>query len=147
MDKKTPISTDESLYEISVKKDNTNRQLLKAIKESAIDCSLHKNKDEPLMCYNFGKVSSNQFASHPTIEQDKGDQNQVEVKEQKWRAKEITIDEVKYVLNENTDEIYDYDSYMRFKDSGEDLVLIGRLVTREIMVGKRKTKKIEIERV
>jgi hypothetical protein len=120
---------------------------LKAIKESAIDCSLHKNKDEPLMCYNFGKVSSNQFASHPTIDEDKGDQNQVEIKEQKWRAKQITMDGVKYVLNEKTNEVYDFDSYRRFKESGEDLVLIGHLVVKEVVVGKKKVKKVEIEKV
>lgn len=147
IDKKTPVSTDETLYEISAKKDNTNRQLLKAIKESAIDCSLHKNKDEPLMCYNFGKVSSNQFASHPTIDEDKGDQNQVEIKEQKWRAKQITLDGVKYVLNEKTNEVYDFDSYTRFRESGEDLVLVGHLVVKEVVIGKKKLKKIEIEKL
>lgn len=146
-DNKTPVSTDETLFEISVKKDNTNRQLLKAIKESAIDCSLHKNKDEPLVCYNFGKVSSNQFASHPTIDEDRGDQNQVEIKEQKWRAKQITLDGVKYVLNEKTNEVYDFDSYSRFKESGDELVLLGHLVVKEVVVGKKKVKKIEIERV
>jgi hypothetical protein len=122
--------------------------LLKAIKESAIDCSLHKNKDESLMCYNFGKVSSNQFASHPTIEEDKGDQNQVEIKEQKWRPKQITLDDgVKYVLNENTNEVYDFDSYNRFKETGEEMILIGHLITKDVVVGKKKVQKYEIERI
>jgi hypothetical protein len=148
IDNKTPVSTDETLYEISARKDNTNRQLLKAIKESAIDCSLHKNKDESLMCYNFGKVSSNQFASHPTIEEDKGDQNQVEIKEQKWRPKQITLDDgVKYVLNENTNEVYDFDSYNRFKETGEEMILIGHLITKDVVVGKKKVQKYEIERI
>jgi len=71
----------------------------------------------------------------------------VEIKEQKWRAKQITLDGVKYVLNEKTNEVYDFDSYSRFKESGEELVLLGHLVVKEVVVGKKKVKKVEIERV
>jgi hypothetical protein len=57
---------DETLYEISEIKDNINRQILRAIKETAIDCTLYNvnpNPEEPLVCYGFGKVISNQFSS------------------------------------------------------------------------------------
>jgi hypothetical protein len=57
MDKR-PVTTDESLYDISIMKNNVNSQILKAIKESAIDCRLYSNtnKAENLVCYGFGKV-------------------------------------------------------------------------------------------
>jgi len=52
LDKKTPITTDESLFEIARIKDNINQQLLNAVKETAIDCSLYSsNRKETFACY------------------------------------------------------------------------------------------------
>ena len=69
LDKKTPITTDENLFEISRIKDRLNKQILKSIKETSIDCSLYTN-NEDLVCFNFGKITSNQFGSLPSIEED-----------------------------------------------------------------------------
>jgi hypothetical protein len=40
-DRKTPFTTDESLFEIASIKDKTNKTILKAVKETAIDCPLN----------------------------------------------------------------------------------------------------------
>ena len=48
--------------------DRLNKQILKSIKETS-DCSLYAN-NEDLVCFNFGKISSNQFGSFPSIEED-----------------------------------------------------------------------------
>ena len=45
-DKKTPITTDEKLYELSRIKDEINQQIMKSVKETSIDCSLHSESDE-----------------------------------------------------------------------------------------------------
>ena len=59
----TPVTTDETLYEISTLKENINTQLLQAVKSSAFDCQLYANTkgDENVVCYNLGKITSNEF--------------------------------------------------------------------------------------
>jgi hypothetical protein len=58
----------------------------------------------------------------------------------KWKAREIKEDGVKYALNENTMDIYDFESYQKAIELGTDLILIGKLV-------KDKQGKYVIQRV
>ena len=60
-------TTDEYLYEVSNTKERINKQILKAVKETAMDCSLYK---DDLVCYNLGNVQSNDFLTVPILEQD-----------------------------------------------------------------------------
>jgi len=60
-------TTDEYLYEVSNTKERINKQILKAVKETAMDCSLYK---DDLVCYNLGNVESNDFLTVPILEQD-----------------------------------------------------------------------------
>ena len=64
-----PLTTDEYLFLKSADKDFLNNQLLKAVKETAIDCNLYSKtrESEKLVCYGFGKVKSNDFSSFPRI--------------------------------------------------------------------------------
>ena len=134
IDKKTPVTTDETLYEIASVKQKTNNQILKAMKETAIDCQLYASTskrakgDENLVCYGFGKVESNQFSSYPNFETDRGAKEGLDVQRVKWTARKITQDGIDYALNEDTMEVYDYESYQKAKEFGTELVLIGKLV-------------------
>lgn len=134
LDKKTPISTDESLYEIASVKQRINNQILNAVKESAIDCSLYsaqsasKDGDEKLVCYGFGKVESNQYSSYPTLEKDRGVKEGLDVKKINWRGVKITHNGVDYALNQSTNEVYDMNSYIRATNTGSEPILVGRLV-------------------
>jgi hypothetical protein len=52
IDGKTPVTTDETLFEMASIKQKTNNQILKAVKETSIDCQLYSNiskksKDNP----------------------------------------------------------------------------------------------------
>ena len=40
------VTTDEALYEISSIKENINKEILKLIKESSIDCRIHSRNSE-----------------------------------------------------------------------------------------------------
>jgi hypothetical protein len=61
------------------------------VKETAIDCSLYNNNpDEPLVCYGFGKVSSNNFGSYPVLEVDRSQKPEMNVKRCK-RCKGIIL--------------------------------------------------------
>jgi hypothetical protein len=143
LDKKTPITTDETLYELASMKQRINNQILTAVKESAIDCNIYANtskKDgEQLVCYGFGKVESNQYSSYPSFEKDKQDKGGLDTKKISWKGQKIMENGVEYVLNPNTKEVYDYTSYQRAKEVGSELVLVGKLV--------KKEGKIQIERI
>ena len=130
------VTTDESLYEIAEIKHNINQTILKCVKETAIDCSIHKNS-ENLVCYgsSMGKVKSNQFISYPTLDEDRGELEDLNVKEIKVKLTELK-DPVKtgvsYAFDKKTRDIYDLTKYKR----GE-LVLVGKVVEVKIP-GKAK---------
>ena len=75
VDKKTPLTSDETLYEISNLKANTNEKILKNIKEAAIDCALHANtgSKESLICYSFGQPKETKFSFAPSISAEESD--------------------------------------------------------------------------
>lgn len=134
IDDKTPVTTDETLFEISSIKQKTNNQILKAVKETSIDCQLYstiskKSKDnENLVCFGFGKIESNQFSSYPSFETDRHTKEGLDVEIIKWEAREFTENGIKYALNEDTMEVYDYDSYQRAKEFRTELIYVGKLV-------------------
>jgi hypothetical protein len=109
-----PITTDESLYDISIIKRNINDQLLKSIKETAVDCSLYNssNKEENLVCYGFGKVTSNAFGSYPTLAEDLSDVPEINVKKEKLKLGFLSADfrehPVGYYLLDFLQEIKNY---------------------------------------
>jgi hypothetical protein len=128
LDNQTPVTTDEMLLEVASMKDRVNRQILKAVKQSAMDCSLYssKNKDEPLVCYDYGVVHSNQFGSVPSFESDRGKKEaKLNKQEVEWEAEEITWRGMKYALNSNTGEVFDLDSYLQSRESGAQPILVG----------------------
>jgi hypothetical protein len=126
-----PITTDESLYDTASIKQKINNQLLKSIKEVAIDCSLYNpyNKDENLVCYNYGKVTSNDFASYPDINQDLGEMDEVNVKKTKLKLKASQpINGVVYAIDPKTMDAYDMNSYKEAQEGRGQLLNVGKIV-------------------
>jgi len=125
------ITTDESLYEISQIKDKINQQILKSIKETAIDCNVYNKKtkgkdDENLVCYgsNFEKIESNDFISYPTLEKDMSEKEELNVIEKKIVLKDTKeLNGVKYKINPETDELFDKEIF----DNTRQLVKVGEL--------------------
>jgi hypothetical protein len=121
-----PFTTDQYLFEIAQIKDSINRQILTAVKETAIDCSLYNNNpDEPLVCYGFGKVSSNNFGSYPVLEVDRSQKPEMNVKAVKQVLVSITVDEVKYAMDKATKVVYDFESYKKAKAKTGELIAVG----------------------
>jgi hypothetical protein len=128
------ITTDEYLYEISNIKERINEQILRAIKETSMDCTLYNRKlatenGERLVCYGFGNIKTNAFGSFPTLDEDEnvaevGDLN---VKKVEWKAKAITIRGTKYALRDKTDDIYDLGDFKVAQSTGMDIFPIGKL--------------------
>jgi len=129
IDKKTPLTTDEYLYEIARIKNNINQQLLKAVKESSIDCSLHTaGSNENLVCYGYGKVESNQFGSYPTLQEDKNQKDENNVAVKKLTLVKITVEGTDYAYDRANNIVYDMESYKRSKQTGEALIYVGKIV-------------------
>lgn len=141
IDKTTPLTSDEALYEISNIKQNINKQLLVAVKESAFDCALHTKPGdkEALMCMSFGTPLPTSFTTKPalTIEKDFDKEEKRNMKKITWKAIVVTlsrpgIGKRKYAFKRDgpkakTGEVYDLDSYKKARKSGGQAILVGRL--------------------
>ena len=131
IDKKTPLTSDEALYEISRLKEEINKQLLTSMKEAAMDCALHSSSTakESLVCYSFGSVPVDRFSYNPSISAEQSDVvadiNKTTIR---WKAKELKISGKRYVLRVENNEVYDYDSYKQaISVPGVNPILIGKL--------------------
>jgi hypothetical protein len=126
-------TTDEYLLRIATSKEVLNKTFLKAIKESAMDCTLYKNK-EGLMCYGVGmdKNPGNNFLSYPVVDQDLAERDDLNVKKTTLKLAELKfeIEGVKYAIDKATDNLYDLAKY-----KNGNIELIGKL----IRPGKGKT--------
>ena len=127
IDKQTPITTDESLYEISTAKEEIARKLLTSVKEASIDCAIHatSGSSEKIKCFSFGKPSEKAFSYMPSISNDEVDIIKIEGKE--------------YALNKKTKEVYDIESFRVAQETGSEPIIVGKLM----QVGK----KFKFERV
>ncbi len=126
-----PVTTDESLLDTSILKKRVSTQLLNAVKETAMDCNVFNpyNKNENLVCYGFGKVSTNAFASHPTLDEDLLDKPEIAVKQKVLKLKASKpIDGVIYAIDPVNMDAYDMESYEQAKLGKGQPVLIGKIV-------------------
>uniref|UniRef100_A0A6C0EZA3 Helicase C-terminal domain-containing protein n=1 Tax=viral metagenome TaxID=1070528 RepID=A0A6C0EZA3_9ZZZZ len=137
-DSKKPITTDQSLFEISTIKEEINRQLLMAVKESSIDCSIHRNvaSKEKLKCFTFGVVNSNKFSFAPSIDSEESDASMAQnTKETELKLVKITltIGGVKgdYAFDKKTSIVYDYSSYLAAREMGGEPLVVGKIVEKE----------------
>ena len=134
------VTTDEQLFENALIKDHVNSQILTAVKETAMDCRLYEkqNKDENLVCFSFGNVSSNAFGSYPTLKQDIAEKDVEETREVTSKLIEFTYKGIKYALNERTGDIYDFKEAMEKIKNPETMSAIGKIT------GRGKSTKAEL---
>ena len=130
LDGKTPVTTDETLDETAMIKEEISKNLLKAVKQSAIDCSIYKQKEgeDPLVCYSFGNVDEKKYSYYPSLEEEEEDKvAEVNKDKVKWVAKELKIKGKLYALHPETKKVYDYDDYRMAVETGSILNEIGEL--------------------
>ena len=92
---KTPLTSDQYLFEISEIKANLTNQLTEAIKESAFDCYIYSNGK----CVNFGDPSIDKFSYVPDFSEQQNDTT--------VQANKIAIECGKFLVEEileNTDD-------------------------------------------
>jgi hypothetical protein len=107
------FTSDKMLYEISVAKETVSGQILKAIKESAIDCEVYNGKSkENLQCFTFHNANSNSIAYKPNVEQDPDDITaQLNQPVQTWRGRLFTFNGKQYIRQPSTPFVYDKQMY------------------------------------
>ena len=129
-DRKKVITSDEYLYEISSIKEEINASLLQSVKESAIDCSIHtraSSSEKDVKCFVIGNPSESKYIYTPNIDaQDRDEGMKLNKKKQVLKLNELTINKIKYAFNKETQELYDYDSFLK-----DELLLVAKLVTQD----------------
>jgi hypothetical protein len=141
IDNKTPVTSDQTLYEIATIKEDIVNKILLGVKESSFDCALHSKAGakEQLQCFSFGKVNSSKFSYNPSISEEEADvvsdTNKVTIT---WKAVEMELDGIKYALRKENGEVYDLDSYKRGQP-----VQVGKLT----IVGMGKGAQYKFERI
>ena len=125
LDSRIQFTSDQALWEIAIMKEAVTEKLLDAVKESAIDCSIHSNVgSEKLNCFSFGPTGPNKFSFSGSFEEENTDA----VARQNMQTitidlDEVTIQGIKYAYDKKTGHVYDFDSYMLGRS-----VQIGKLV-------------------
>ena len=114
-DGSTPMSTDQSLYEISNIKERITRQILTAVKESSFDCMIHANAGakERLQCYSFGVGAGEEtLAYQPNIATEEDDKTKKLNKQTKAIAlRKLVVNGKEYAEDADTHIIYDFELY------------------------------------
>jgi len=132
IDRQTPVTTDESLYETATLKNRINNQILYAVKQTAMDCKLYsglsKTDEEPIVCYNFGEITSNNFGSIPAFDQDAELKEDLNVAKTKAAIKKVKIGDTQYAYNTATNEVYELESFERAQKTGTEPIVVGKLV-------------------
>jgi len=116
LDKTKPLTSDEALYEISNIKEKINKQLLKAVKESSMDCLLwaRTGGKERLNCFSIGAANKQLFTYPPSISATETDKAaKMNKKTIVWQAKIVKIQGAEYAYRNNAGqhELYDLESY------------------------------------
>tara|TARA_B100000787_G_scaffold168154_1_gene156361 strand:+ start:3194 stop:6685 length:3492 start_codon:yes stop_codon:yes gene_type:complete len=113
----TPFTSDETLYEIATMKEDITNDILRCVKETSFDCTLHaKSSDdkEQLKCFSFGSNDPAKFSYIPSYKDEDLDnaamQNQYESTIQ---VTKITYKGKEYAYDKTSNIIYDYNSVQK----------------------------------
>ena len=143
--KRLYFTSDQTLFEISNIKEELNTQLLKAVKESSIDCATHvkSSSKEQLTCLSFGNLSYNntEYSYNPDINMDRNDKDNI----QNVRyinlddLSDITVKGIKYAYHEPTQNVYDFNSYEYAVTTGslDNLIQIGVIQNGQIVFNRK----------
>jgi len=130
IDNKVILTTDEYIYEKATIKEQINKDFIKNMKESAIDCNLHKSSDDKdkYTCFSFNSANINNYIYAPSIYEDEEDSvSKVNEEIVSLKAKKITLGAKDYAITEDL-KLYDYDSYiLAINDPGQQPLYIGKL--------------------
>ena len=135
VDKATPYTTDQSLFEISSLKEEITKKLLLAIKQSAMDCAIHSdvNSSEQLACFSFSSTNPESFSYIPSLSAEQTDSSDDSNKTRvTWKAQVVKIKGISYAINKETMEVYDLQSYKDFVKTKGKVPLVYKGVLKKV---------------
>jgi hypothetical protein len=114
-------TSDETLNELSNKKENITESILHAVKESSIDCAIHKKEGDGLKCFSFGSSSDeNKLSFVSSYEKDQKEGKSLAVREEVINIQEATVtgsngNKITFYINKDSGVIYDPESYKMYE--------------------------------
>jgi len=110
------LTSDEALYEIAIIKENLNKEVIKNIKEAAIDCNIHSKlgSREKLQCFTFGDNNPDKFSYTPAISTDDQDSSSdINMTVIKTKPKLIPIQGIERIYDPATGKVYNKESFLK----------------------------------
>ena len=131
------LSSDETIFDISTRKEKITGELFSLMKESAFDCSLNSLENEPINCFSYGsKENPEDYSSVPNINKEYIDTFSIDKKE---KLNVVTIRYPNkvgklYVWNKDNNDIYDLISYQNASDKDKPKgrpIIVGKLIDKK----------------
>jgi hypothetical protein len=129
------LTSDQSIYYITYKKEKITNEFFMLMKEGAVDCNLNSIQNEvDIDCFNYGSnVTREDYSYVPNIRLDEGSayiQEQQTLTEIK--GKKIQYKKKLYILGEDNS-VYDYECWLGDDGKGVRAYLVGFLEGKKIV--------------
>lgn len=119
------LTTDEYIYTIAKRKASIIGNIMDLMKRSSVDCGVNAKKHKNMKCLNFpSNMDEKEIVYNNNIRDDMLDyQYEDDIMDFEWKGKLLKTKLGNFIVNEETNIVYDYDLYI---DSGK-LVKLGVL--------------------
>ena len=107
------MSTDEYLYEASYEKDLVNKKISVLLKQSAVDCEIHRklhSREKPVLsCMRFDStVTGEDLAFKPSVKTDETDSSYLRNMDRKHRRlQQVLVKGIKFLYDLDSQELFD----------------------------------------
>jgi hypothetical protein len=119
------LTTDEYIFTIAKRKAMIIGSIMDLMKRSSVDCGVNAKKHKNMKCFNFPtNMDDSEIVYNNNIRDDMLDyQYEDDIVDVEWKGKLLKTHYGNFIVNEETNIVYDYDLYV---DSGK-LVKLGVL--------------------
>lgn len=119
------ITTDEYIFNIAKRKTHIIENILDLMKRASVDCGVNAKKNKNMNCFSFPANMKNDDVIHNNnIRDDMLDyQYETDLVDTEWKGQLIKTKKGNFIINPDTQYVYDYDHYIDSKK----LVVIGQL--------------------
>lgn len=119
------LTTDEYIFTIAKRKAAIISNIMDLMKRSSVDCGVNAKKHKNMKCFNFpANMADSEIVFNNNIRDDMLDyQYEDDIIDVEWKGKLLKTQLGNFIVNEETNVVYDYDLYV---DSGK-LVKLGIL--------------------
>jgi len=121
------MSTDEYLYEVSYRKDRVNQKIGVLLKESAVDCEIHRklhSRGEPqLSCMRFDSTTTGEdLAYKPNYATEDADDTYLRnLTKKRRRLQKVQIKQIVFYIDPDTKQVFDGPAF----EDNQRLLLVG----------------------